>query len=61
MSPLLLSELRDVFRREKFRPCLTQAEADDYVEQLQRAYLIGLARAAGASALVSGDAHSFEE
>jgi uncharacterized protein len=76
VSPHLLAELALVLAREKFRPYLSVAEAQEYVEGLARLaanvadpevrqpvardpgddYLISLAEAGGASALVSGDA-----
>ena len=34
-SPLLLAELRDVLRREKFRRYVSEAEADAYVELIR--------------------------
>lgn len=78
VSPMLLTELRDVLHRAKFRRYVTEAEAGAYVEMIRGdavvlddpepskhpvgpdpddEYLIDLARAARADALVSGDAH----
>jgi uncharacterized protein len=34
-SPLLLTELRDVLRRQKFRRYVSESEADAYVEHLR--------------------------
>jgi len=35
VSPLLLSELREVLRRDKFRQYVSEAEADAYVELIR--------------------------
>ena len=35
VSPLLLAELREVLRRDKFRRYVTEAEADAYVELIR--------------------------
>jgi putative PIN family toxin of toxin-antitoxin system len=35
VSPLLLAELRDVLRRDKFRRYVSEAEADAYVELIR--------------------------
>ena len=35
VSPLLLAELREVFGRDKFRRCVSEAEADAYVELIR--------------------------
>lgn len=77
-SPSLVSELTTVLRREKFRPYLTIADVDAFLELVRREsthfedppasaetwsedpgdeYLISLASAAAANALVSGDPH----
>ena len=75
VSPLLLSEVRDVLLREKFRRWLTRDEAEAYVAFLRTHarlipdpppehghsrdadddYLVTLARASNARALISGD------
>jgi uncharacterized protein len=39
-SPLLLGELRDAPRREKFRRYLTESEGDAYVHQVQLASVV---------------------
>ena len=78
VSPLLLSELREVLGRPKFRRYATEAEAAAYADLIRHEatvlddpapsarpfsadpddeYLVDLARAAAADALVSGDAH----
>lgn len=78
VSPLLLSELREVLMREKFRRYVTLDEVDTFLQTLSAdattvpdpppsapplsedpsdEYLIDLARAVRADALVSGDPH----
>ncbi len=42
VSPLLIAELREVLRRDKFRRCVSEAEADAYVELIRTE---GVARA----------------
>ena len=77
VSPKLLDELARVLARVKFRPYVTEEEAEAYVRALARQaivvedpeaeagltpdpgddYLVALARAAHAHAIVSGDPH----
>jgi len=69
VSPLLLAELAEVLRREKFRSYVSAVEVDAYLEFIRSEsivfddpdeFLIDLARAARVDALVSGDARVLE-
>lgn len=75
VSPGLLTELRELLRRERFRDYLSMDEVDEYVDEIRRLcqvvsdpdatpgrvrdakdeYVVALAEAVRAEAIVSGD------